>query len=217
MSVRVRILSAARSRARGVRIEIGAGIRHARLAAGLPLDQVGRPINRSASWISRVERGMVASVRLDDLIILGAAVGLKVWVTTFASERAIHDAPQLALLRRFRARIGEDWQWTYEAPVPIQRDQRAADAVIRTASAVVMIEAFTRLADAQAQLRAVQAKSRDMGIERVILVIAATHANRRALALAADVVASGFPLRTRAVLSALAAGRDPGANGMVLL
>lgn len=160
---------------------------------------------------------MLDGIRLDDLIILGAAVGLKVWLTTFAAERAIKDAPQLALLRRFHARIGEAWTWTYEAVVPIQRDQRAADAVIRTASAEVMIEAFTRLADAQSQLRAVQAKARDMRIGRVILVIAATHANRRALGLAADVVAANFPLGTRAVLSALAAGRDPGANGIVLL
>lgn len=217
MSVRVRILSAARSRARGVQIEIGESIRHARLAAGLPLSQVGRAINKSASWVSRAERGRVASASLDDLILLGAAVGLKVWVTTFPAERAIHDAPQLALLRRFRARIGEGWSWTYEVLVPIQRDQRAADAVIRTASAVVMIGAFTRLADAQAQLRAVRAKARDMGIGRLILVIAATHANRRALDLAADVVAADFPLGTRAILSALAAGRDPGANGIVLL
>jgi len=89
--------------------------------------------------------------------------------------------------------------------------------VIRTASTVVMIEAFTRLADAQAQLRAVQAKARDMGIGRVVLVIAATHANRNGLDMAADVVAADFPLGTRAVLSALGAGRDPGANGIVLL
>ncbi len=181
------------------------------------MSRVGRAIDRSASWVSRVERGIDGSIGLDDFIVLGAAVGLKVWVTTFPAERAIHDAPQLALLRRFRARIGETWEWTYEVLVPIQRDQRAADAVIRNGSVVVMIEAFTRLADAQAQLRAVMAKARDMGIGRVILVIAATHANRRALDLAADVVAAGFPIGTRAVLSALAAGRDPGANGIVLL
>ena len=211
------MLSAARSRARAVRIDLGSEIRHTRLAAGLSLTEVGTAIDRSASWISRVERGIVVGARLDDLIVLGASVGLKVWVTTFPAERAIHDAPQLALLRRFRARVGEHWQWNYEVLVPIQRDLRAADAVIRIGSVVVMIEAFTRLADGQAQLRAVLAKARDMGIGRVILVIAATHANRRALDIAADVVAADFPLGTRAVLTALAAGRDPGANGVVLI
>ena len=174
-------------------------------------------MGRSVSWVSRVERGLVPSVAIDELILLGAAVGLKLWLTTFAAERAIRDAPQLALLRRFRARIGEGWSWSYEVVVPVARDQRAADAVIRIGSSAVMIEAYTRFADAQAQLRAVRLKARDMGIGRIVIVAAATRANRDALAIAGDVLASDFPLGTRAVLRALAAGRDPGANGVALV
>lgn len=217
MTVRTRILDQARVRARVVRIEIGSAIRAARLATGLPLREVGRVLGRSVSWLSRVERGLVASVAIDDLVVVSAAVGLKLWVTTFAAERAIRDAPQLELLRRFRARIGETWAWSYEVVVPIARDQRAADAVIRLGSAAVVIEAFTRFADAQAQLRAVRLKARDIGIGRIVIVAAATRANRDALGLAGDVLASDFPLGTRAVLRALAAGRDPGANGVVLV
>lgn len=217
MSVRTRLLDQARHRARTVRIEIGDAFRSARLAAGLPLREVSHAVGRSVSWLSRLERGLVASASIDELVVVGAAVGLKVWITTFAAERAIRDAPQLALLRRFRARIGELWQWSYEVVVPIARDQRAADAVIRLGSVVIMIEAFTRLADAQAQLRAVTLKARDMGVTRVIIVVAATRANRAALALAGEVLAADFPLDTRAVLRALTAGRDPGANGVVLL
>ena len=192
-------------------------MRNARLAAGLPLREVARPIGRSVSWLSRVERGLVPSVTADELLVACAAVGLKLWITTFAAERAIRDAPQLALLRRLRERIGEGWDWSYEVIVPIPRDQRAADAVIRAGSAVVMIEAFTRLADAQSQLRSVLLKARDIGIGRIIIVMAGSRANRLALDLAADVLASDFPLRTRPVLRALAAGRDPGANGIVVL
>ena len=100
--------------------------------------------------------------------------------------------------------------------VDIARDQRAADAVIRCGSTVVMIEAFTRLADAQAQLRAVLLKARDMGIGRIIILVGESRANRRALELAADVLASDFPLGTRTTLRALPEGRDPGANGIVV-
>lgn len=217
MAVRQRILDDARQRARNVRIQIGAEIRAARLAAGIPMARVAAAVNRSKSWLSRVERGMSASITLDELIVVAAVVGLKLWTSTFPAERAIRDAPQLDLLRRLRARIGEIWAWRYEVVVPIVGDRRAADAVIRCGSAVVMIEAFTRLADAQAQLRAVMVKARDLGIDRVIIVISATHANRRALQLAADVIAADFPLGTRAILAALEAGRDPGANGIVLL
>lgn len=217
MTVRTRILDQARVRARVLRIEIGGAIRGARLAAGLPLRQVGHVVGRSASWLSRVERGLIASVAIDELVLVSAAVGLKLWVTTFAAERAIRDAPQLGLLRRFRARIGETWAWRYEVVVPVAGDQRAADAVIRLGSAVVMIEAFTRFADAQAQVRAVRLKARDMGIGRIVIVAAATRPNRNALAVAGEVLASDFPLGTRAVLRALASGRDPGADGVVLV
>jgi hypothetical protein len=178
---------------------------------------VGRAIGRSAAWISRAERGLVASIGFDDLIVLSAAVGLKLWATTFPAERAIHDAPQLNLLRRFRARVGEGWRWSFEVIIPIAHDLRAADAVLESGAVRVMVEAFTRLADAQAQLRAVQLKARDLGINRVVIVVAATSVNRRALAEAASVIAADFPLGTRATLAALAAGRDPGANGIVVV
>ncbi len=101
--------------------------------------------------------------------------------------------------------------------VPIAQDLRAADAVIQSGTVRIMVEAFTRLADAQAQLRAVHVKARDMGIGRVVIVVAATKANRRALAEAASVLAADFPLGTKATLAALTAGRDPGANGVVVI
>jgi transcriptional regulator with XRE-family HTH domain len=200
-----------------VRIEVGAVIRNARLAAGLRLLDVANAIGKSVAWVSRVERGLVSRVSVDELVLLSAAVGVKLWISNFAAARAIRDAPQLELLRRFRARVGELWSWSYEVIVPIARDQRAADAVIRRGSTVIMIEAFTRLADGQAQLRSVLLKARDMAIGRMIVVVAATPANRRALFEAAEVVASDFPLATRAILKALSEGRDPGANGIVVI
>ena len=181
------------------------------------MTDVGRAIGRSAAWISRAERGLIASIGFDDLVVLAAAAGLKLWTTTYPSERAIRDAPQLMLLRRFRARVGETWQWSFEVVVPIARDQRAADAVMEAAGARIMVEAFTRLSDAQAQLRAVQVKARDMGIDRIVIVVAATKANRRAMTAAAAMLAAEFPLGTRAVLAALVMGRDPGANGTVVM
>ncbi len=196
---------------------MGTEIRQARLRAGLRLVDVGRAIDKSVSWTSRAERGLIARIGLDDLVVLGAAVGLKVWTTTFPAERAIHDAPQLSLLRRFRARVGEGWRWSFEVVVPIPQDMRAADAVLESGATRVMVEAFTRLADAQAQLRAVQVKARDMRIARVVIVIAATKTNRHALAEAAGFLAAEFPLGTRATLGALSAGRDPGANGIVVI
>jgi transcriptional regulator with XRE-family HTH domain len=217
MSTRVRVLEAARRRARGVRNDLGLAIRAARLAAGFRIRDVADAIGKSESWVSRVERGQLAQVSYVELSVLAAAVGLKMWTTMYPAERAIRDAPQLRLLRRLRARVGEGWRWRYEVVLPDRLDQRAADAVMERASVAVMVEAFTRLSDAQAQLRAVKVKARDLGVQRVVIVLQASAINRRALAEAADVVASDFPLGTRTVLASLASGRDPGANGIAVL
>jgi hypothetical protein len=78
------------------------------------------------------------------------------------------------------------------------------------------VEAVTRLRDVQALLRSIHGKQRDSGVERVLILLSATHANRRALASAGrdlgDVTA-----RTKSVLAALAAGRDPGRDAWILL
>jgi transcriptional regulator with XRE-family HTH domain len=217
MPVRTQIIAEARHRARSVRIEIGLAVRIARRAAGLRLSDVATAIDRSVAWVSRAERGLLPEVSLDELVVLSAAVGLKLWAATYPAARAIRDAPQLALLHRFRERIGDLWLWSYEVVVPIAGDQRAADAVIRRDTLRIMVEAFTRLTDAQAQLRSVLLKARDLGVDRIVIVIAATHANRRALELAAESLSADFPLDTRAVLRALERGADPGANGIVLI
>jgi len=80
-----------------------------------------------------------------------------------------------------------------------------------------MVEVMTRLADVQAQVRAARRKQRDLGAERLILVIGGTTANRRALTDAGAVLRDAFELDTRTTLQALAAGIDPGADGIVLL
>ena len=207
----------ARRRARWTSTELGGQIRSARLTAGVPLRVVGRAIGRSASWVSRVERGLVAEVSFVELAVLAASVGLKLWATTYPGEPAIRDAPQLRLLQRFRARVGEAWTWSFEVVLPDRLDRRAADCVIRNGASAVMVEAFTRLADSQRQLRGVRIKARDLCITRVVIVLKASPTNRRAMGEAADVIAADYPLGTRAVLAALAEGRDPGANGIVVL
>lgn len=217
MSVRVRVLEEGRDRARRDRIEAGRSIRAARHASGLRMRDVGRAIGRSDAWVSRVERGRLASVSYVDLAVLASAVGLRLRLAAYPAARAIQDAPQLDLLRRLRARIGERWTWRYEVVLPDRLDQRAADAVISRPGAKVMIEAFTRLADGNRQLRAVRLKARDLGVARVVVVLRSSDANRRAVADAHEVLASEFPLSTRAVLRALGEGRDPGADGVVWL
>ena len=71
--------------------------------------------------------------------------------------------------------------------------------------------------DLQALERAVHLKQRDSNVSRVILLICDTQRNRTLLRAALPILRPTFPLSTREVLQALREGRDPGANGLVVL
>jgi transcriptional regulator with XRE-family HTH domain len=217
MANRVPKLAEANSRARRLQTELGSELREARLGRGLRLLDVARAISMSASHISRLERGLSGDLSVLHLVRHGAVVGLKLHARFYPAGGGLRDAAQLDLLRRLRARIGDRWRWQLEAPLNIAGDLRAFDALISNEQATIAVEAITRLRDAQAQLRAATLKQRDGNMPRLVLLIMATLLNRTALASAADVLATSFPLGTRATLKALSEGADPGDNGIVLL
>jgi hypothetical protein len=129
---------------------------------------------------------------------------------------AIRDAGQVAMIKRFRERIGDPGRWGFEVPIPLPGDQRALDAVLTLNGGRIGLEFYTRLADAQAQLRSAHLKQRDAGLDRMVIVVKATHANRRALREAESAIAETFPATTRRLLASLAAGVLPPTNGVIL-
>jgi transcriptional regulator with XRE-family HTH domain len=213
---RISKLAEANSRARRLQADLGSELREARLGRGLRLADVAQAAGASPSHISRVERGL-RDLRLIHLTRHGAVVGLKLHARFYPAGGGLRDAAQLDLLRHLRARIGDRWTWQLEAPLNIAGDLRAFDALLTRPEATIAVEAITRLRDAQAQLRAAALKQRDGNVPRLVLLIKATNHNRTALASAADVLATTFPLGTRATLKALSEGTDPGDNGIVLL
>lgn len=197
--------------------EIGRELRVARLIAGMTQSQVATVLGTSASHISRVEHGLIKGFGLVALSRQGAVVGLKPWIRLYPTVARPLDSAQLALFEKFRARIGTAWEVVIEAPMPLAGDLRAADATLTIPGCRCMVEVITRLADFQAQVRSAHRKQRDIGAARLILVVAGNDTNRRALRDAGVAVRDGFPLDTKATLRALAAGVDPGADGLVLL
>ncbi len=79
------------------------------------------------------------------------------------------------------------------------------------------IEAEVRSRDIQAVVRKIELKQRDGGLDGMVLLVAATKTNRLAVRSADAALAEAFPFDTRQVLSALAVGDIPAANGLVLL
>lgn len=197
--------------------QIGRECRVARIQAGMTQRQVAAAVGRSQPRISHVEAGAVSRISLAELVRIAAAVGLKCWTKTFPSGRRPLDSAQLGLLERFNARLHPSWTRELEAVIPLPGDLRAIDEVIRTDSCACAVEAITRLADVQAQVRPVRAKQRDIGADRLILLVSATHANRHTLREARSLIREAFPIATRQALIALARGKDPGGNCLILL
>ena len=198
-------------------VQIGDQLRAARLVRGLTLRELGAAIGSSASELSRRELG--ASPRLigEKLAVHAAAVGLKLSVNLWPVGGGVRDAAQARYVAAFVARVGRAWRVALEAPIPIAGDLRAVDILLVRGEARIAVEVITRLADLQAQIRAAQLKSRDLNATRLILVVAGTHANRRAVEATRASLAAAFELDTRRVLADLAHGADPGRDAIVVL
>lgn len=174
----------------------------------------------SYTQVGRIERAVHSNVTATQLARIGAVVGLDVRLRTFPGPAPLRDSAQLALLDCLRARLHPDLTLRTEVPLRIGGDQRAWDGMIgglMPPSAFLPAEAETRIYDFQSQTRRIMLKCRDSGIDHVLLVVAGTRTNRRAVRAAGAAVDEMFPVPERVALAALAAGEHPGRSALVFL
>jgi transcriptional regulator with XRE-family HTH domain len=204
---------------RGERLlrEYAEEVRTARLASGLSQRAVASAIGLSKSTVSRIE---LCDPPIPDLVTaarLARIVGLDLSVRCFPTDGALRDAAHVALIRRFLGNVDQAITRRLEAPVRLPDDLRAWDVLLAVGGLRIGVAAETRIRDLQALLRREQAKARDDSVDVILLVIAATRANRRALREAEPLLTEEFPMDTRAVLRSLRRGEPPSGNGVVLV
>jgi transcriptional regulator with XRE-family HTH domain len=217
MTNRVRSVDQATHAGRRLLLDAGDELREARLCAGLRQLDVAVALGTSRARISYIESGQLRTVPILDIARHAGVVGLRLHARFYPAGPPIRDQAQVALLERFRRRLAPEWRIRLEAPLPIQGDQRAWDMLVWNGDVAIGVEAISRLRDVQAQLRAAQLKRREANVLRLVFLIAATHANRRALAGAEALMAANFHAGTRVGMTALANGHDPGGDALVLL
>ena len=217
MPARTRTLDEARRAWHRTAQEIGDQLRTGRHVLGLTQAQVGAAIGVSSSEVSRRELGRSRRLTGEKLGVHAAAVGLKLSVKLYPVGGGIRDAAQARYIAAFVARVGRPWRVSLETPIPLAGDLRAIDVLLTSDRARIAVEVITRLADLQAQIRSAQLKARDIGATCLMLVVAGTHANRNALAAARPALFGSFDLDSRRLLADLAAGRDPGRDGIIVL
>jgi transcriptional regulator with XRE-family HTH domain len=124
-------------------------------------------------------------------------------------ERHRVEAPELAFLGAYGAVVGLDLVLkAYPAGDPI-RDVAHSRLLARFRQQLV-------LADVQALERKLALKQRDGAVGHLVLLVADTPRNRRAIA-AAPAAFAPLALRTRRILAELRAGNDPGGSGIVVM
>lgn len=183
----------------------------------MTLRELSRISGVSPAQISRIERGLLAHVAYETLVLLGSGVGLDVSIRAFPNGEPIRDAAQLALLARLRALLPRTVRLRSEVALGIAGDLRAWDAAIEAPTWWRPVEAESRLRDVQALQRRLRLKARDGGVEHVLLIVADTRHNRHVLRATADSLAETFPVSSGDARAALQAGRAPAASAVLLL
>jgi transcriptional regulator with XRE-family HTH domain len=184
--------------------------------AGISQDRLGDAVGLSGSEVGRVERGEAPWLTITQSVHVLRAVGLDLWLKTYPFGPPIRDRAHTALIERFLQRLPPSVQAHREWPIPVAGDHRALDLLLVGLPIRTGVEAETRILDEQALLRELHLKQRDANLDRMYVLALKSRLNTEALRLATGLTRE-FPLRTRAVLAAVSAGRDPGANGIIML
>ena len=210
-----RAVDRAGERSRRALIDLGREIHSARLAHGLSQASVARSVGIAQSHVSEIERGRHFAVPLEVLARIGASVGLDISLRAFPGGQPLRDRAHIHLFERFRRVVGPGWTWASEVPLPIPGDHRAWDRVLRGDGVVIGVEGETRPTDMQELQRRLALKKRDGGVDRLILVMPNSEWCRRLVRL--NDLQGAFPIPGRVALKALAEGRDPGGDAVILI
>ena len=215
MGTRERPRDRGHRRAREQMDRIAADIRLARVGAGLSLRDVATAAGMDHSVLWRFERRR-QDLSPRDLSAVCTVVGLDLVIRAYPSGDPIRDAAHARLLERMRARLHPSLGSSTEMPVAGPGDIRAWDAVIRGSGWRVVVEAETAIRDVQALERKVALKVRDGGEPHLVLLVADTAGNRRAIA-AAPAAFANLPLGNRQLLKEFRRGTDPRSGGILIL
>lgn len=197
--------------------QIAAEARNARLGLGLTQTTLARALGVSRARISRWELGRSPPPSVFDTARWLRILGLDLSLRTYPAATALRDVAHATLIGRFMRQLGGRVPYELEAAIRQAGDRRAWDMRMRTDTEVVGVAAETRLRDWQALLRRERAKCRDDRVDRLLLVLADTHANRDAVRSAGVTFRAELPLDGRSIWPALRGGRRLLADGYLFV
>ena len=197
---------------------LGSELRTARNAAGLTQREAARVAGCSPTEVSRIERGVAAWVDVMTLMRLATVVGLDLWIRTYPGGEPLRDAAHLRLTEALTAMVASTLTIRGEVPVGDVRDRRAWDLTLTDRRGRICgTELETRFVDAQAQMRRITQKRQDAGVDRLLVVVADTRANRVAVRSAAALLGTSLAIDDPSALHALAVGELPPRDALIFV
>lgn len=196
--------------------QLGQELRDARMSTGVSQRHVARVAGLSRSVVGRAELARSVPSVITDLAVQCAALGLRLSIRVYPDGSPVRDVAQLRLTERFRPLVHRRFRWRAEVPIDDGASPRAWDNRLDGTS-TIGIDAETRLHDIQALQRRCEAKWRDSGVDRIVLLVARTRHNKLVLGDHREALWSTFPADSGEILRALRAGALPQRNGLVML
>jgi hypothetical protein len=153
---------------------------------------------------------------IDLVARIAPVLGKQLAASLYPFGDPVRDAGHLRLLARLRQRLHPGLLWRAEVPIPITGDPRSAAGIIKGTFGEILVEAETHVGDIQDLERRIGAKARDLGADRVILLVADTRHNKHVIRTNPALL-ERFPVSARSCMRALAAGADPRGDSLVVL
>jgi transcriptional regulator with XRE-family HTH domain len=171
----------------------------------------------SGAQYSRIERGLIRGLTIEQASALLAAVGLDLSIRVYPGGQPLRDAAHAALLDRLRSELHRSLRVLAEVPFPTPGDQRAWDIVVVGQAWRHGFEAETRPRDLQSLERRLALKFRDGRVDAASLLLLDSRHNREFVRANAASLMERFPVSGARALELLRAGVDPGAGSVILL
>lgn len=156
-------------------------VRNARFASGVSQTAVSALAKVSRATEARYESGTYQGVTIVGAAELLGVVGLGLRVSTYPLGDPPRDREHALLGAAFLGHVGPPLSWRTEVPLPNAGDARSWDGALMGRGRRTGIEFERVLGDVQAQGRRIALKRRDGGVDYLLVVVADTAANRRAL------------------------------------
>ena len=167
-------------------------LRLARLDRNLSGATLAAELGMSGAQYSRIERGLVRGLSIEQASALLAAVGLDLSIRVYPGGQPLRDAAHAALLDRLRSQLHRSLRVLAEVPFPTPGDLQALE-------------------------RRLALKFRDGGVDGASLLLLDSKHNREFVRANAASLMERFPVPGRRALELLRAGVDPGAGSVILL